>query len=120
MWTPAGSRSPISPLVDDADRERRNDDSQRYAVVDLVSGETAEKTIYLERVQAIVDRELLVMNAEGNCLADVNLSVLEMRAGPKDWQTWSEQRFGKLPKQSTDAGTNARRAVNSSGTSPAA
>ncbi len=95
---------PISPLIDDDRLAKLSpaDANSRYGIADLVLGETAEKTIYLERVQTLVNRELLVVDDEGAPLADVSLALAEMRVGAKDWQTWSTQRFGTLPKGTTD------------------
>ena len=96
---------PVSPLLDDEDLARRNaaDDNDRYGLVELVSGETIAKTIYLERMQPTVDRELIVVDAQGRPLSDVSLAVAEMRVGENDWQTWSTQRFGRQPRASTDS-----------------
>ena len=101
---------PVSPLLNDKDFAKRSldDDSDRYAVVELAPGETVEKTISLERKQPAVDREFAVIDAKGKPLANVSLSVAELRVGAKEWQTWSTQRFGQLPKGSTD---NAGRVV---------
>ena len=99
-----GLMLPVSPLLDDQDLARRNitDDSDRYGIVDLVSGETVKKTIFLEREQPTADRELIVVDREGKPLADVSLAVAEIRVGPEEWQTWSTQRFGPLPRGVTD------------------
>ncbi|MDR3639467.1 MAG: M56 family metallopeptidase [Isosphaeraceae bacterium] len=102
--TAEGLLLPVSPLLDENALARRNatDDRDRYGIVELVSGETVEKTIYLERAQPVVDRELIVVNRKGTPLPKVSLTLAELRAGAKDWQTWSTQRFGPLPRGTTD------------------
>ena len=95
---------PVSPLLNDKDIAKRklDDDRDRYSVVELTPGETVEKTIYLERKQPVVDREFAVIDSKGKPIENVELSVAEMRVGAKEWQSWSTQRFGTLPKGSTD------------------
>ncbi len=95
---------PVSPLLGDKNiaRLRLDDDSYRYGEVELVSGETAEKTVFLERKQPAVDREFVVISSNGKPLEHVEFSVAELRVGAKEWQTWSTQRFGTLPRGSTD------------------
>ncbi len=85
-------RSPLFPTLDD----------RREGYVDLVAGETLEATIYLERDQPVVEREILVVDNEGSPLPDVSVALAEMRVGEKNWQQWSTQRFGAAQTASTD------------------
>jgi hypothetical protein len=86
-------RSPLFPSLDD----------RRESYVDLVAGETVEATIYLERDQPVVEREILVINKEGSPLPNVSVALAEMRVGEKDWQQWSTQRFGAPQTANTDS-----------------
>jgi beta-lactamase regulating signal transducer with metallopeptidase domain len=86
-------RSPLFPPLDD----------RRESYVDLVAGETVEATIYLERDQPVVEREVLVVDKEGSPLPNVSVALAEMRVGEKDWQQWSTQRFGTPQTANTDA-----------------
>ena len=85
-------RSPLFPSFDD----------RREGYVDLVAGETLEATIYLERDQPVVEREILVVDKEGSPLPNVNVALAEMRIGEKNWQQWSTQRFGAAQTANTD------------------
>ncbi len=85
-------RSPLFPPLDD----------RREGYVDLIAGETIEATIYLERDQPVVEREILVVDKEGSPLPDVTVALAEMRVGEKNWQQWSTQRFGDAQKANTD------------------
>ncbi len=78
------------------------DDDRREAYVDLISGETIESTIYLDRDQPVIDREVLVMDDKGRPLPGITISLSEMRVGPKDWQLWSTQRFGAVQSAKSD------------------
>ncbi|MDA1231264.1 MAG: hypothetical protein O2856_10865, partial [Planctomycetota bacterium] len=77
-------------------------DDRRNAYVDLIAGETIESTIYLDRDQPVIDREVLVMDDKGRPLKDVTISLSEMRVGTKDWQLWSVQRFGTVQSAKSD------------------
>ncbi|HQX53598.1 MAG TPA: hypothetical protein PLR25_27030 [Planctomycetaceae bacterium] len=81
---------PRSSLYFDVPHDRRE------AYVELVAGETIESTIYLDREQSVEEREVLVIDDEGNPLENVAITLTEMRVGPKDWQLWSVQRFGAV------------------------
>ncbi|MBL8819974.1 MAG: M56 family metallopeptidase [Planctomyces sp.] len=85
-------RSPLFPPLDD----------RREGYVDLVAGETIEATIYLERDQPVVEREILVVDMEGSPLPNVTVALAEMRIGEKNWQQWSTQRFGAAQTANTD------------------
>ncbi len=78
-------------------------DDRREAYVDLIAGETLESTIYLEREQTVEEREILVIDDEGNPLQNVTVTLAEMRVGPKDWQLWSVQRFGSVQSAKSDS-----------------
>ncbi|HVX13870.1 MAG TPA: M56 family metallopeptidase [Pirellulales bacterium] len=99
---------PVSPLLDadELAREKPEDDDDRdrnrFGMVNLQSGKTIEKTIYLERKQATVNRELTVVNRAGSPLEQVGLAVVELSTGENQWQTWSQQRFGPTPRGTTD------------------
>ena len=77
-------------------------DDRREAYVDLIAGETIESTIYLDRDQPVIDREVLVMDDKGRPLPGITISLSEMRVGPKDWQLWSTQRFGAVQSAKSD------------------
>jgi beta-lactamase regulating signal transducer with metallopeptidase domain len=85
-------RSPLYPPRDD----------RRYGYVDLVAGDTLEATIYLERDQPVVEREILVVDKKGSPLPNVTIALAEMRIGAKNWQQWSTQRFGDAQTANTD------------------
>jgi beta-lactamase regulating signal transducer with metallopeptidase domain len=68
------------------------DSRKRY--VDLVAGETIEATIYLERHQPVVEREILVVDKDGSPIPHISVAIAEMRVGKTNWQQWSNQRFG--------------------------
>ncbi len=91
----AGFVLPHSPLYPDSE-------DRREGYIDLVAGETVEATIYLERDQPVIDREILVVNDEGRPLPKATIALMEMRVGSKDWQMWSSQRFGTLQSAVTD------------------
>ena len=91
----AGFVLPRSPLYPDFD-------DRREGYIDLVAGETAEATIYLERDQPVVDREILVVDDQGRPLPQATVALVQMRVGSKDWQMWSSQRFGSLQSAVTD------------------
>jgi beta-lactamase regulating signal transducer with metallopeptidase domain len=91
---------PRSPLYQRAGDER--DDHRREGYVNLIAGETNEATITLERDLKVVEREVLMVDDKGRPQSKVTVAVAEMRVGPKDWQLWSTQRFGTLPKEVTD------------------
>jgi beta-lactamase regulating signal transducer with metallopeptidase domain len=95
---------PLSPLADESSQfgEDSDEDRSRYLVVEFVAGETTEKTIYLERKQRTTRRELTVVNRTGKPIPQVSLAVSEICVGKKNWQTWSVQRFGPLPRGETD------------------
>lgn len=91
---------PRSPVYQRDNDER--DDDRRQGYVNLVAGQTNEATITLERDLKVVDREVLVIDEKGRPQTEVTVAVAEMRVGRKDWQLWSTQRFGTLPKEVTD------------------
>jgi hypothetical protein len=61
-----------------------------------------EATIYLDRDQPVVEREVLVVDKEGSPLPNVSVALAEMRVGEKNWQQWSTQRFGAAQTANTD------------------
>lgn len=93
--TASGFVLPRSPLYPP-------DDDRREGYVDLVAGETVEATIYLERDQPVVEREILVVDKEGSPMTNVTVALAEMRIGEKNWQQWSTQRFGAAQTANTD------------------
>ncbi len=91
---------PRSPLYANEDDPAFRDRREGY--VDLIAGETIQRTIYLEREQPVVDREVLVMDDKGRPVNNVTVALAEMRIGKSDWQLWSVQRFGTLQRETTD------------------
>jgi beta-lactamase regulating signal transducer with metallopeptidase domain len=85
-------RSPLFPPLDD----------RREGYIDLVAGQTVEATIYLERDQPVVTREILVVKNDGSPISDVSVALAEMRVGEANWQQWSTQRFGAPQSAQTD------------------
>ncbi len=83
-------------------RDHFPDHDRREAYVNLIAGETIESTIYLDRDQPVIEREVLVMDDKGNPLRGITISLSEMRVGPKDWQLWSVQRFGAVQTAKSD------------------
>ena len=102
--TAKGYVLPVSPLADEDDQFGPDSDPNRnrYLVVEMPAGETIEKTIYLEREQQTIERELTVVDKTGKPIPHVGVTVAEICVGKKSWQTWSVQRFGSLPKGVTD------------------
>ena len=74
------------------------DSPQRYAAVELVSGETQRKTITMERYVKRGIRELHVVNEDGKAVTGVNVTIAEvaMSDSPDDWLTWNGSRFGAM------------------------
>lgn len=77
-------------------------EDRREGYIDLIAGETVEATIYLEREQPVIEREILLVDDQGNPLPEATIALTEMRVGSKDWQMWSSQRFGTLQSATTD------------------
>ncbi len=85
---------PTSPAIDPG----------RYALIQLKDGETARRTITMERDVPRDDRELMVVYHDGRPLADTELTLTDITTSENDddWNQWSVQRLGPVSQGKTD------------------
>ncbi len=71
---------------------------RRYATVDLISGETQQRTITMERFVPSRQREVMVVDPRGQPLPEITVTITELTTSsePDQWQQWSVQRFGNM------------------------
>jgi hypothetical protein len=76
----------------------------RFAMVELVGGETLRRTITMEQFVPRSSREILVVLKDGKPVKDISVTVSEITfaAAPDAWESWAIQRFGPVATGKTD------------------
>ncbi len=84
--------------------------AQRYALVDLVGGETIGRTVTMEQFVPRHAREVVIVYRDAKPVEGMTVTLTEiaLEDAPQDWALWSVQRFGEVATAETGADGIAR------------
>ena len=76
---------------------------ERYAVINLVGGETQRRTITMEKYVPSSSREIMIVDRQAKPVPDIKVTVSEIafKETPDDWELWASQRFGPVAAGTT-------------------